>query len=233
MNEDTILKLLSQFVKQLLEQFEQSLAPEDLDTFAERVADAAWNALLLFLRHSLGHDQPAILEEVGRFERSDTGVNFEPAASLVEAASLSLESREGQLWLADRALFYLDQGVELLEDIPEDLELKTRRSQIERAKKIFGSEEKILRAILGEKIRLLKLSDAVHDAGQRLERIESRLRPQGIPSLTMASRRGMRPWTPEAPVLEEIEKLVERMERKTTESLEPEHESRGEAEAQD
>ncbi len=169
MKEETTLALLSQFMKKLLNHCDQNWDPEELGELSERLADAAWNALILFVRLSLTRGEPATFEEIGRFERTDTGVHFEPAASLLEAAALDLKTGKGRTWTAERAVFYLTQGVDLLETIPENLELEIAP---------INREQEVIVEVFGKKTYPRSLSNIARDTALRLLQITNALELQ-------------------------------------------------------
>jgi hypothetical protein len=124
MHEKTILTLLSQTVGQVIDQtVNQNWSIEEKNELSTHLADAAWNALIFMMRNCLANNQPVIIEELGRFERTDKGWTFHPAASLLEGATLKMTALEGHPFLAHQALFYLKESLAVMDRIPEDVKL--------------------------------------------------------------------------------------------------------------
>lgn len=153
MHEKTILKLLSHTIGQIIDQtVRQEWSVDQKNELSAHLADAAWNGLILMIRNCLANNQPAIIEEFGRFEHTNDGWSFQPAASLLEGATLKMPSMEGHQLLAHQALFYLQETLDIVKKIPEDVKLHTEE-KTEQAEEIL-----IPLCSLGEEPKALFLS---------------------------------------------------------------------------
>ena len=128
MDEQHLLRLLRHIIEQLLPN-ESELSDRELLT--QRIAEACWDGLILLMRNAVGSQTEICLEGFGYFFRHEDEWWFRPAAPIVEAQALELERERGSQFLAERALFFLRQGVSILELIPEDINLHSDTSATE------------------------------------------------------------------------------------------------------
>lgn len=138
MKETTVRTLLSRLTEQLLIYFSEEGQISDSKEFAERLAIATWEGLILFLRQSIANSDEVLLEEVGLLRKVDDQWLFEPAASLTEVDAMKLPALKEHQYLAQKALFHLNQGTELLASIPADQEMSSTAST---------AEERLLRTV--------------------------------------------------------------------------------------
>lgn len=169
MDEQTTLKLMSQLVKQVINRYAtgRAIAPEQRDEMAERVAEAAWEGLIVMLRQSFAEGQGVMLEHLGSFQKHKGQWLFMPAASLVEADAASLSEEEAPEMLARQALFYLTEGTEILDRLPKDLALEPQTR--------VRTVGELRRLIMGGEVALGLLSDEVRGLAMRLRRLADRL----------------------------------------------------------
>jgi len=167
MDETTTLRLMSHLVGQIINHYdsEGNINVEQRKQFSDKVAEAAWEGLVVMMRQSFAASESVVLEHVGRFEKRGEQWIFSPAASLAEADAVSLPPQEGREQLANHALFYLEQGEEILERIPRDVEIRL---------KVRVGEE-VIRAAAGYGIESPRLSEAIRRVALRLGRIANRL----------------------------------------------------------
>ena len=144
MTEETLVALLTQLLKPTLRDLPATRTAAQLDAQAAIVADAAWAGLVMLLRQSLATGEPAALADVGHFERTDAEIRFVPAAALLEAASLQKTPADAHVFMIERAVLYLREGMALLQSVPFEA-----RAQAIPAAEILTPEEKLLRAIFG------------------------------------------------------------------------------------
>ncbi len=157
-NQATLLKLLN-------EESESELSTKK-DSFAEEVALAAWNSLIYLLRQSFVESDRVNLAEVGEFMKNeDDSWSFFPAASLAEADALKLPAVAAHERLASLALFHLNQGIDLANSVPEDIEGFTT----------IYSEEALLNGLGLEELDNLAFSDELLNTARRIESIAQRL----------------------------------------------------------
>src|SRR6266853_5538649 len=112
MNQTTVRALLSRLTGQLIVYFSEEGQISETKEFAERLAVATWEGLILLLRQSIAYNDEVLLEEVGLFQKFSDQWFFEPAASLTEVDAMKLSPREEHQYLAQKALFYLSQGTD-------------------------------------------------------------------------------------------------------------------------
>lgn len=176
MDEAAVIALLGHLTKQVLAEADAQWTSDAREMLAERIADGSWNGLLLLMREGLARDGTLLLHEFGRFRRTESGISFHPAESLLSAASLNLPADEGAGWLAKRALFYLNEATKILATFSSDLVVEGEGAR-EPAKK-ETREEKLLRVIFGfgEPGHQQPLSDTIDSHARVLRGIARRLR---------------------------------------------------------
>lgn len=123
--EAALLTSLSKLVTYFLDQVpDLNDKPETREAIARRLADTAWNGLLLLLRDALARHPSATLDGLGRFElRDDGAITFSPDASLLEASTALMETQDRHRRLGSQAAFYLLQALTLIDAMPKDVEI--------------------------------------------------------------------------------------------------------------
>lgn len=127
MDEQHLLNLLKHIVGRLLPNDSET---SDRELLTQRIAEACWDGLILLMRSSVCGQAEICLEGLGYFFRHGDEWWFRPAAPIVEAQALELEREQGLQFLAERALFFLRQGVSILALIPEDISLHSDTSAL-------------------------------------------------------------------------------------------------------
>src|SRR5689334_15368036 len=112
MKQSNVRALLSRLTEQLVHYFSEDGKISDTKEFSERLALGTWEGLILLLRQSIANSDEVLLEEVGLFRKVEDQWIFEPAASLLEVDAMKLEATASHVYLAQKALFHLQQGSE-------------------------------------------------------------------------------------------------------------------------
>ncbi len=181
MKQSTVRTLLSRLTEQLVLYFSEEGKITETTEFSERMALSTWEGLILLLRQSIANSDEVLLEEVGHLRKADGTWIFEPAASLLEVDAIKLPTREEHEYLAQKALFYLNQGAELLANIPDDQVLSSAP---------LAAEERLLLSVFGDaNMDDRKLSDSVALIGDRLMRKARRLRQEKSEVTQLGERR--------------------------------------------
>ena len=126
MNEQVVLNLIAHAVRQVLRENGAGWEPSDEERIGAQIADIAWTALIVCARETLSRGETLVIEEFGRFEVVEGSWHFDAAESLQEAKSLSLPANEGNQFLAEKALYYLDLTTELVHRVPPDTPVTLR-----------------------------------------------------------------------------------------------------------
>ena len=175
MKQSIVWTLLSRLTEQLVLYFYEDGKITDTKEFSERLALGTWEGLILFLRQSIANSDEVVLEEVGYFKKVNNQWIFEPAASLFEVDAMKLPIAENRAFLAEKALFHLEQGVDLLANLSDDQTLPS---------KDVTAELNLFAKVYGEAASELMLSDSISTIGNRLLRTARRLRGEttGVPA---------------------------------------------------
>ena len=174
MDERTLLRLLTQIVNRFLADVGTELITDTSrrTELSKRLAEVAWNGLILLMRQCLAAGKPMILDELGRFEKRtrDDNWKFVPASSLEHAYALNLPVEEGYHRLARRALICLGEAKDLLDGIGGDLDVPVSDKELE--------EFEVRRALFGDK-RLVDTEKLSIGALKRIKEIEQRIKVIG------------------------------------------------------
>lgn len=122
MDEQIIMRFLSNIISRYLDQVDHDWQVDQKKEISERIAEKAWDGLILLLRQTLLETTTVTLSELGRFERNGMEWKFWPAASLEEAAAFTLPAEEGYRASGQSVLHFLRSARELLEVIPSDIQ---------------------------------------------------------------------------------------------------------------
>jgi len=181
MDETTLRLLLSYAVRALLAERPETERMSDPDLFAKRVADACLDGLVVALRDCLARKEEFLLDEVGVFRPGDQWT-FEPAASLIEAEATQLPPEDGNLLLARKTLFYLRQGVELLNDCAGDVVIPgTPGSEKMTAAELVVSD------LFGETRAPRNLSEFLPSLAWRVQRNHRRLTAESVSEVPLTA----------------------------------------------
>lgn len=171
MEQDAVFALYSNLVKQLINYFDEEYGGRRQDELAALIAGAAWDGLILMLRQSFANREEVILDEVGHFVKKGEQWVFLPAASLAEADAINQEPGEAYDYLARQAVFYIREGLDLLDNVPHDITVVSGD---------LTPEEKLLHAIFGELADNRTLSTELAFFGKRRTRTMRRLKKSTI-----------------------------------------------------
>lgn len=112
MDEKTIIDLISLSIQSIIRIYGSPWSERDEKEIVERIADTAWNGLILGLRETLSKKEDISLEEFGHFEKTE-GENswiFYPAESLIESIALGHDTVKADEYLVDQCLFFFTQS---------------------------------------------------------------------------------------------------------------------------
>ena len=168
MKQSIVWTLLSRLTEQLVLYFSEDGKITDTKEFSERLALGTWEGLILFLRQSIANSDEVLLEEVGYFKKVNNQWIFEPAASLFEVDVMKLPIAENHAFLAQKALFHLEQGVDLLANLSDDQTLLSSEN--------ISAELRMFNSVYGESAADITLSDRITTVGNGLLRTARRLR---------------------------------------------------------
>jgi hypothetical protein len=172
MMQSTVRSLLTRLTEQLVVYFLEDGQIKHQDEFVARLADGAWDGLILLLRQSIATEDEVMLEEIGVFRKNENRWEFHPAASLLEVDAMKLSEEDESKQLAQTSLFYLDQATELLGQLERDPVIHSES---------MSPESKLLRSVFGEKVSDESvLSDRITEAARKLERVANSLRNRGV-----------------------------------------------------
>lgn len=168
MDEKSVLNLISQSVRHILREYGAGWDERAEQEVSDRVADVAWNCLILGMREMFSEGRPAAFDELGRFQLADGKWEFEPADSILEAGALSMNHEEGNQLMAVHALYYISQATSLIKRIPDEVILPRVRGEL-------NPEESLKRAIFSDtdelkyKVVCLQKLNAMFDAVAHLQ----------------------------------------------------------------
>lgn len=171
MDEQKLLMLLSHLTKQLVISFEEEGHLKNPEEFANRLTEAVWDGLISMMRDSLASKQNVVIDDLGAFNKIEDTWQFNPAATLVEGYSLSLNESEGAESIVNQAVFYLEQAINLLKYISYDMEFEAPRiptlaGQISGLLTLEGMKEhspqKLSNIILNQASDLIKISRSLN-----------------------------------------------------------------------
>lgn len=176
MDEKSVLNLISQAVRHIFREYGSGWNERDEKEVSDRVAEAAWNSLILCMRELLSDGQPVVFEEFGRFQLTDSKWVFEPADSLLEAGAMGLDRDKGNQLIATHALFYLSQAASLINRIPDDVILSDKSSEISLKEEILKNHILDLEDLEYRKLLRQKLS-AIFDviANLKVRLVQSKI----------------------------------------------------------
>lgn len=168
MDETTIIKLVSLSVGNLLDDARVRLTPEQRALLSQQIAESCWDGLLVMLRHSFATSETVQLQDVGYFQKAGDVVYFHPAAPIAEVVALGLEPENRDQHFADMGLFCLNQAIELLSHCSTDVNFDPEEVALEK----LAPEERLLRAIFGEKAGTNLLTEKLQESIGRLTAIK-------------------------------------------------------------